>query len=39
MKCVIIPAPDQYELSKWGAADLKIPSLTAFGDRHLADLQ
>jgi sugar-phosphatase len=39
MKCVIIPAPDQYELAKWGAADLKLPSLTAFDDQQLAALQ
>jgi mannitol-1-/sugar-/sorbitol-6-/2-deoxyglucose-6-phosphatase len=38
MKCVIVPDPDQYEAAKWGAADLKIPSLTAFDDRHLASL-
>jgi HAD superfamily hydrolase (TIGR01509 family) len=39
MKCVIIPAPDQYALAKWGAADLKLHSLTAFNDEHLAALQ
>jgi HAD superfamily hydrolase (TIGR01509 family) len=39
MKCVIIPAPDQYELAKWGAADLKIPSLTVFDDHYLSSLQ
>jgi HAD superfamily hydrolase (TIGR01509 family) len=39
MKCVIIPAPDQYQLAKWGAADLKLPALTAFGDQQLAALQ
>ena len=38
MKCVIIPEPGQYDLSKWGAADLKLPSLTAFGDQQLAAL-
>ncbi|MBS1933036.1 MAG: hexitol phosphatase HxpB [Bacteroidetes bacterium] len=31
MKCVVIPAIDQYELPKWGAADVKIRSLAEFG--------
>jgi mannitol-1-/sugar-/sorbitol-6-/2-deoxyglucose-6-phosphatase len=30
MKCVIIPAKDQYSLQKWGAADIKISSLNDF---------
>ncbi|MDR3714675.1 MAG: hexitol phosphatase HxpB [Puia sp.] len=30
MKCVVIPAPDQYDLLKWGAADLKLHSLEEF---------
>jgi mannitol-1-/sugar-/sorbitol-6-/2-deoxyglucose-6-phosphatase len=30
MKCVVIPAADQYELSKWGAADVKLKSLMEF---------
>lgn len=38
MKCVIIPAPDQYALPKWGAADLKLPSLLEFNDARLAAL-
>jgi HAD superfamily hydrolase (TIGR01509 family) len=38
MKCVIIPVADQYELPKWGAADLKLPSLIAFGETQLAAL-
>ena len=38
MKCVIIPAPDQYPLPKWGAADLKLSRLAEFNDTHLAAL-
>jgi HAD superfamily hydrolase (TIGR01509 family) len=38
MKCVIIPESGQYQLAKWGAADLKLPALTAFDDRQLAAL-
>jgi len=38
MKCVVIPTPDQYGLAKWGAADLKLPSLLAFGDAQLEEL-
>jgi len=30
MKCVVIPAPDLFDLQKWGAADLKISSLLKF---------
>jgi sugar-phosphatase len=36
MRCVVIPAPDQYTLPKWGAADLKLPGLLEFSDVHLA---
>ncbi|HEY4206039.1 MAG TPA: hexitol phosphatase HxpB [Puia sp.] len=35
MKCVIIPMPDQFNLAKWGAADLKLNSLPEFNDQHL----
>jgi HAD superfamily hydrolase (TIGR01509 family) len=35
MKCVIIPAPDQFALPKWGAADIKIPSLIDFNESML----
>lgn len=38
MKCVIIPTPEQYDLPKWGAADLKIHSLNEFGETALAAL-
>jgi len=31
MRCVVIPVADQYELPKWGAADLKLHSLESFG--------
>ena len=30
MKCVAIPVADQFSLPKWGAADLKLPSLSDF---------
>ena len=30
MKCVVVPVPDQYELPKWAAADVKIPTLLEF---------
>lgn len=32
MKCVVIPAPDQINLAKWGAADLKLNSLLEFDE-------
>jgi mannitol-1-/sugar-/sorbitol-6-/2-deoxyglucose-6-phosphatase len=35
MKCIIIPAKDQYTLSKWGAADIKIASLNDFDETML----
>jgi len=38
MKCVVIPTPPQYELQKWGAADLKLDSLLAFTDLQLSRL-
>jgi len=38
MKCVVIPVADQYSLPKWGAADLKLPSLADFTESHLASL-
>jgi sugar-phosphatase len=38
MKCVIIPTPDQFDLAKWGAADLKLSSLLAFGHPQLTTL-
>ena len=39
MKCVVIPVADQYDLPKWGAADLKLPSLLDFTSNHLDHLQ
>jgi HAD superfamily hydrolase (TIGR01509 family) len=30
MRCVVIPVADQYDLPKWGAADLKLSSLLDF---------
>lgn len=30
MRCVVVPAPDQAGLAKWGAADLQLRSLTEF---------
>jgi mannitol-1-/sugar-/sorbitol-6-/2-deoxyglucose-6-phosphatase len=32
MKCVVVPAPDQYALQKWGSADLKLRSLSNFNE-------
>ena len=32
MTCVVVPAADQYDLLKWGAADLKLHSLEEFPD-------
>ena len=39
IKCVVIPVADQYDLPKWGAADLKLPSLLDFIPDHLDKLQ
>jgi hypothetical protein len=39
MKCVVIPVADQYNLPKWGAADLKLSSLLDFTTEHLDSLQ
>jgi len=30
MKCVVIPVPQQYDEPRWGAADVKLPSLQHF---------
>jgi sugar-phosphatase len=30
MRCVVIPVADQYDLSKWGAADMKLHSLLEY---------
>ncbi len=30
MKCVVVPAPEQADLPKWGAADMKLYSLKEF---------
>jgi HAD superfamily hydrolase (TIGR01509 family) len=38
MKCIAIPVQDQYQLPKWGAADLKLASLLDFGDEQLEAL-
>ncbi len=38
MKCVSIPVATQYDLPKWGAADLKLHSLLEFGEAQLASL-
>lgn len=38
MKCVIIPTPEQFNLAKWGAADLKLNSLLEFSDAQLNGL-
>jgi beta-phosphoglucomutase-like phosphatase (HAD superfamily) len=38
MTCVVIPAADHYLHEKWGAADLKIPSLSDFSETLLEQL-
>ena len=38
MFCVAIPEPVQFNHKKWGAADLKVASLTEFNDKHLESL-
>jgi mannitol-1-/sugar-/sorbitol-6-/2-deoxyglucose-6-phosphatase len=38
MKCVAIPVADQYDLPKWGAADLKLHSLLDLTTAHLGKL-
>jgi sugar-phosphatase len=35
MKCVIVPEHSEYNKEKWGAADLKLPSLEKFNMQHL----
>jgi sugar-phosphatase len=35
MKCVVVPVEDQFSLPKWGAADLKLRSLSDFSDGDL----
>jgi len=39
MRCVVIPVADQHTLPKWGAADLKLPSLADFDDIQLQDIE
>lgn len=39
MKCVVVPAPQQWHEDRWGAADLKLASLTDFNDELLKQLQ
>ncbi len=38
MKCVVVPATDQYNELKWGAADLKLRSLVNFNELLLEGL-
>jgi sugar-phosphatase len=38
MKCVVVPASVQFSSEKWGAADVKISSLTVFNDEVLSRL-
>jgi mannitol-1-/sugar-/sorbitol-6-/2-deoxyglucose-6-phosphatase len=38
MRCIVIPVADQYDLPKWGAADLKLSSLLDFTPEHLGRL-
>jgi sugar-phosphatase len=39
MKCLVIPVADQYDLPKWGAADLKLSSLLDLTPDHLDRLK
>jgi sugar-phosphatase len=39
MKCVVVPAKEEFHFSKWHAADLKIESLTEFNSEKLAQLE
>lgn len=38
MKCVVVPAPELYNQSRWDAADLKLRSLTEFTKEKLDSL-
>jgi len=38
MTCVVVPASPFYMEEKWGAADLKLPSLNGFRESHLSAL-
>jgi sugar-phosphatase len=38
MKCVVVPAAEQFDSAKWGAADKKIKSLHLFNDTDLLSL-
>ena len=35
MRCVVIPVADQFDLPKWGAADIKLHSLEEFNKAHI----
>lgn len=38
MKCVVVPLASSYQHEKWGAADMKLQSLTQFGQEQLNTL-
>jgi sugar-phosphatase len=38
MKCVIVPLPAAFSNAKWSAADIKLQSLTQFGEATLNQL-
>jgi mannitol-1-/sugar-/sorbitol-6-/2-deoxyglucose-6-phosphatase len=38
MKCVVVPALEDFDLLKWHAADLKLASLLKFEEKHLNSL-
>lgn len=38
MKCVLVPEHTQFNLPKWGAADIKLSSLENFTEEHLRSL-
>ena len=35
MKCVVVPAKEDYAFLKWHAADLKLESLSSFNEEYL----
>lgn len=39
MKCVVVPAPENYADKRYGLADLMLPSLKEFNDTHLETLK
>jgi sugar-phosphatase len=38
MKCIVVPDAGHLDLPQWGAADIKLPSLSHFSESHLESL-